>query len=219
MPRIETTQTTVYKFSELSDQAKQHAIEKQSQYESSEGFDAECVIDDAVNMAALIGIEIDTHAVKLMNNTTRQDPAVYYSGFCSQGDGASFEGRYAYRKGAPAAIKAETASKGDRELLRIATTLQEVQRRNFYQLTSRMGRGHNSNLYSHSGTMSVDVERYDEKPMTDDAEDTVKECMRDFADWIYSQLENEYDYRTGEEACQEAIEINDYDFTEDGEMY
>ena len=33
----------------------------------------------------------------------------------------------------------------------------------------------------------------------------VEECLRDFADWIYKQLENEYDYRTSEEACREAI--------------
>ena len=30
--------------------------------------------------------------------------------------------------------------------------------------------------------------------------------------------EHEYDYRTGEEACREAIEANDYEFTEKGNM-
>lgn len=38
-----------------------------------------------------------------------------------------------------------------------------------------------------------------------------------FADWVYKQLENEYDYRTSEEACREAIESNDYEFTEKGD--
>ena len=32
------------------------------------------------------------------------------------------------------------------------------------------------------------------------------------------QLEAEYDYRTGEEACREAIEANKYEFDEKGEL-
>lgn len=39
-----------------------------------------------------IGITVSTHEVKLMNGKTRQDPNIYFSGFCSQGDGAYFEG-------------------------------------------------------------------------------------------------------------------------------
>lgn len=219
--RIETTHTKVFKFEELSDQAKQHAIEKQ-QESAGEVYETEYIYDGAVNMGALLGIEIDTHAVKLMNGSTRQDPTIYYSGFWSQGDGACFEGSYRYMKGAPAAIKKETsagrddASEGDRELLRIAEGLQEVQRRNFYQLRARTThRGH----YYHSGCMSVDVERDDYKEMTSDAEEEITQLLRDFADWIYRQLENEYNYQTSEEAALESIEANDYDFTEDGEIY
>ena len=138
---------------------------------------------------------------------------IYYSGFWSQGDGACFEGRYEYKRGALKAVKDYAGQ--DQELHRIVKALQDVQRKNFYQLTARcIHSGH----YYHSGCMSVDVERSDDKEMTDDAEGTVKECLRDFADWIYKQLEQEYDYRTGEEACREAIEANDYEFTEKGEM-
>lgn len=220
MREIHTT-TKAYKFDELSDQAKEKALENQAQFES-ENFETEFVYDDAVTVGALLGIEIGTRS-----GSTRPKPAIYYSGFSCQGDGACFEGRYTYRKGALKAIKSHTgagrddASNGDQELLRIAQELQKIQARNFYQLTATMK---HSGHYYHSGCMSVDVERADGKEVSAgyagkrDDEEEITQLMRDFADWIYKQLENEYDYVTGEEACTEAIEINEYEFTEDGEM-
>ena len=210
--RTETTTRTLYKFSELSPEAQQHALENQSRFES-EFFDFEFVYDDAATIAALFGLDLDTRYIPLMNGSTRPEPTIYYSGFSCQGDGACFEGRYKYKKGALKAVK-EYAGQ-DQELHRIVEALQEIQKKNFYQLTARTK---HSGHYYHSGCMSVDVERSDGKEMTDDAEETVKECLRDFADWIYKQLENEYDYRTGEEACREAIEANEYEFDEKGEL-
>ena len=210
--RTETTTRTLYKFSELSPEAQRRALEKQAQYEA-ENFDPEFVYYDAATIADLLGLDLDTRYIPLMNGSTRPEPTIYYSGFSSQGDGACFEGRYKYKKGALKAVK-EYAGR-DKELHRIVKALQEIQRKNFYQLTARTT---HSRHYYHSGCMSVDVERQDEKEMTDDAEETVKECLRDFADWIYKQLEQEYDYRTGEESCWEAIEANDYEFTEKGGM-
>ena len=210
--RTETTTRTLYKFSELSPEAQQHALEEQSRFEA-EDFDSEFVYDDAATIAALFGLDLDTRYIPLMNGSTRPEPTIYYSGFCYQGDGACFEGRYEYKRGALKAVKYHASQ--DQELHRIVKALQDVQRKNFYQLTARCK---HSGHYYHSGCMSVDVERSDDKEMTDDAEETVKECLRDFADWIYKQLENEYDYRTGEEACREAIEANEYEFDEKGEL-
>ena len=210
--RTETRTRTLYKFSELSPEAQRRALEKQAQYEA-ENFDPEFVYDDAATIADLLGLDLDTRYIPLMNGSTRPEPTIYYKGFYYQGDGACFEGRYKYKKGALKAVK-EYAGR-DKELHRIVKALQEIQRKNFYQLTARCK---HSGHYYHSGCMSVDVERSDDKEMTADAEETVKECLRDFADWIYVQLEDEYDYRTGEEACREAIEANDYEFTEKGDM-
>jgi hypothetical protein len=44
-----------------------------------------------------------------------------------------------------------------------------------------------------------------------------RDLMRDFADWIYKGLEAEYDYRMSDEAVDEAMEVNEYEFTEEGE--
>ena len=208
--RTKTTTRTLYKFSELSPEAQQHALENQSRFES-EFFDFKFVYDDAATIAALFGLDLDTRYIPLMNGSTRPEPTIYYSGFSSQGDGACFEGRYEYKRGALKAVK-DYAGR-DKELHRIVKALQDIQQKNFYQLTARTT---HSGYYYHSGCMSVDVERSDGKETPADAEETVKECLRDFADWIYKQLENEYDYRTGEEACREAIEANGYEFTEKG---
>lgn len=209
--RTETTTRTLYKFDELSPDAQQHALENQARYEA-EDFDYECVFDDAAEIADLFGLDIRHTRKTRMNGEHHYAPTIYYSGFCSQGDGACFEGTYSYKAGALKAVK-EYAGR-DKELHRIVKALQDIQRKNFYQLTARCK---HSGHYYHSGCMSVDVERSDDKEMTADAEETVKECLRDFADWIYKQLEQEYDYGTGEEACREAIEANDYEFTEKGD--
>ena len=210
--RTETRTRTLYKFSELSPEAQRRALEKQAQYEA-EDFDPEFVYDDAATIADLFGLDLDTRYISLMNGSTIPEPIIYYSGFSSQGDGACFEGSYSYKPGSLKAVKDYAGQ--DERLHRIVKALQDIQRKNFYQLTARCK---HSGHYYHSGCMSVDVERSDDKEMTADAEETVKECLRDFADWIYKQLENEYDYRTGEEACREAIEANEYEFTEKGDM-
>ena len=210
--RTETRTRTLYKFSELSPEAQRRALEKQAQYEA-EDFDPEYIFDDAATIADLFGLDIRHTRETGTNGKHYYAPTIYYSGFCSQGDGACFEGSYSYKPGSLKAVKDYAGQ--DERLHRIVKALQDIQRKNFYQLTARTK---HSGHYYHSGCMSVDVERQDEKEMTADAEETVKECLRDFADWIYKQLEDEYDYRTGEEACREAIEANDYEFTEKGEI-
>jgi hypothetical protein len=47
-------------------------------------------------------------------------------------------------------------------------------------------------------------------------EDDVTELMRDFARWIYRALEREYDYQNSDEAVDEMIRANGYEFEEDG---
>ena len=66
--------------------------------------------------------------------------------------------------------------------------------------------------------MDIAVERVSLtwQPMTDDAEDSVTEALRDLARWLYRQLEQEYSYQTSDEVVGEAMEVNEYMFTEAG---
>lgn len=188
---------TVYQYNELSDEAKEKAREW---YVSGYEFehDAEWVTDDAKAIGALMGIDIDDTA---------------YSGFWSQGDGASFTGRYQYAKGAVKAVK-EYAPQ-DTEVARIAKALQDVQKKYFYKLCAGIS---TSGRYSHSGTMDVSVYHADDDYRDiGEAEDDITTLMRDFADWMYRELEKAYEWGVSDEQVEENIIANEYEFTEDGE--
>lgn len=210
--RTVTTTKTVYLFGELDEKAQEKAIERESMAQG-EMFDHECTYEDAATIGEVLGIDLRTQPRKLRNGETRYDPNIYYSGFSSQGDGACFEGSYRYAKGSCKAIRAYAPE--DKELHRIADELFELQRRFFYRLsaTTRQ-RGH----YNHSGCMEVEV-RYGDGDYNDDRalpEDELARLLRDFADWIYKRLNDEYDYVTSEETCRAYLTESDDEFTEDG---
>lgn len=212
--RVVTSEKTVYEFSELSESAQDRAIQKQAEFEAR-CFDPDYIYDDADRVAKILGIDIRCKPIKLMGGGTRMAPAIYWSGFWNQGDGARYEGSYAYAKGSRREIREYAPL--DAELHRIADTLYGVQRRHFYCLTASIGwRGY----YSHSGCMDISIDA--EAPYMGDISesdcDTLRECLRDFADWIYRQLEAEYEYRTSREACIESIEANGYEFDEEGDI-
>lgn len=210
MPHI--IEKTVFNFDELNDSAKERAREWWRGCESQD-FDHSAIYDDAKECGELIGVTIDSKAVNLVGGGTRYDPTIYYNGFSSQGDGACFEGWYSYAKGAAKAISAHTG-KSDKELISIAQRLQKIQSRNFYKLSARMK---HSGHYYHSGCMRVEVE-YDGSDATREADDEITQCMRDFADWIYRNLEREYEYRMSDENVDESIRINEYEFDEEGRL-
>ena len=137
-------------------------------------------------------------------------------GFSSQGDGASFEGTFSHAKGAARAIR--THAPKDEELHRIADELQAVQKRNFYQLGGSI---RTRGSYCHEHSMAIEIERNSPtwQPMTDGAEDTVIEALRDLARWLYRQLEREYEYLTSDAAVDEAIAINGFTFTAEGRRF
>lgn len=211
---MRVVETKVYTYNELDDAAKAKAREWYAGLVFSDSNDWDHVFDDAVRMAEILGIDIDTKPVKLMGGGTGYKRLIYFSGFWSQGDGACFEGYYRYKKGAAKAIREEAPE--DKELHRIADALQAVQRWYFYKLRATMS---HHGRYSHSGCMSVDVDYYDDRYRDiSDAEDEVTQLMRDFADWIYAQLEKEYEYQTSDEQVAESIIANEYEFTEDGAL-
>lgn len=201
----------IYKFDELSDSAKERAREWWRGCIDSNDF--EFVIEDAVRIGEMFGIEFSTHSVKLMGGGVRRDPDIWWSLSYSQGDGACFEGSYRYKAGCLKAVK-EYAPQ-DEKLHRIVARLVEAQKRNFYQLTASI---RHSGHYSHSGCASISIERYDEKEMTSDAEGVIIDELRSFMDWIYDRLREENDYLTSDEQIDEAIRANEYEFDEFGDI-
>ena len=209
---MRVVETNVFQYDELDDRAKERAREWYSRHVFEDSCDWEFVYEDAAEVADILGIDLRQRRVQLMGGGHRYEPSIYFSGFWSQGDGACFEGTYRYAKGATKKIR-EYAPQ-DKELHRIADELQAVQRKHFYHLIASMNHtGH----YCHSGCMSVEVEHNEDRYRDiGDAEEEIKQLMRDFADWIYAALESEYDYQTSDEAVEEAIRANEYEFDEEG---
>ena len=213
MPRI--VKTTVYELKELSGAARERA--RAWYRESCLDYDwHEFVYEDFETVCGLLGVTLRTSPVRLMGGGTRQKPHIYYSGFWSQGDGASFEGTYAYTRGAARAVRAHAPK--DAELHAIADALADIQRPNFYQLGADIRQ---SGRYCHEYTMAIHVERDSPnwQDMTGDADTTVIEALRDLARWLHRQLELEYNYLTSDEAVDETIGANDWTFTADGHPF
>ena len=189
----------IYEYEELSDEAKAKARDWYRKNTDNEY--SEFVIDDAKEVAALMGWEIDK---------------IYWSGFWSQGDGACFTGMMRYKKGCAKLVKAYT---NDTELNRIARAWQDLQHRNFYALRASVKhRGH----YQYEMCTVFDCEdtRHNYGGLQNpEVEDDIKEIARDFMRWIYKRLEEAYEYSVSDEVVAENIIANEYEFTEDGEIH
>ena len=202
----------IYKFDELSDESKEVARNWWRSGQSENPAFADFVLEDAATIADIFGLDINQQTVKCIDGSTRYEPSVYYSGFSSQGDGACFEGSYQYKKGSVKAVKDHAPL--DTELHEIVQALFDIQKINFYQITAQCYHSHNYNR-----TMGVDVDRADDWYLTSTAEDDVTNALRSFAGWIYSRLENEYNFIMSDENVDESICCNEYEFTENGKIH
>lgn len=210
-------------FAELSEASKERARGWLRSIDDGDWH--ESVFEDAVRMGGLMGIEIGARHRRTTANNTVQYPAIYYSGFASQGDGASFYGLYTHE---PKAVENITAECGgtDAELIRIATELTALQVRVKMEhgglLQAKIvTQGGNTN-YMHSGCMqleSVEVAPWPEEDIPlylEGEETTLRTLMRDFANWIYKRLNEEHDYQMSDEVIDE--QLGQYVFKEDGRV-
>jgi hypothetical protein len=214
----ETIETTVYQFDELSDAAKGKARDWYREASAGDSYFSEYVIDDLVQVAALMGIDIDSRGVNTVGGKTRQEPCVYWSGFSSQGDGACFEARLAYKAGCVAAVKSYAPQ--DEKLHAIAAAWAAAQKRHFYKI---VGHVKHSGRYYHEYCTDFTFEHADHGPYYEGldaaAEEELIEPVRDLMRWTYRQLEQAYEDETSDEQVDENIRINKYTFTADGRRF
>ena len=175
------------------------------------------VYDDFYRICEILGIDLD-----------KNEPS--FSGFSSQGDGASWTGSYRAIKGfgkyqtptydtAPVKIR-EYAPK-DEELHRIADELCLIAR---VYVPTYIEVGRHSSNYAHSSTMYVGTlelcvggewyaEHFDDHGIASEVLDHVSNEMQDLfralADWLYDRLENGYEYLTSDEVVIESLEANE----------
>jgi len=139
-----------------------------------------------------------------LNRMGFEDVDISFSGFWSQGDGASFT---ASSIDVPVAIKALGLFN---------------QYRGLYAFLKRnggvLGRvTRNSSHYVHSNTISVGLEEEYWVPekysaLIGDLESVLQERVRNISNEIYKDLEKEHDYLTSDEQVRETLVANDYKF-------
>lgn len=192
--RIETITRELYKFEELSEKAKQNAIDVFRQHNI---FEDEATLDDAKTIAKLMGITIDN---------------IFYSGFSCQGDGACFDGVYSYTENSVKKLKEYAPV--DLELHRIVEVLEDIQKHYGNCITATIT---HKGRYCNSSNTTICVNN-DVKVIHNIDERHIIELLRDFMTWIYKQLEREYDYQNSDEHITEIINSNDYEFLKDGTL-
>jgi len=222
MPRTIKTETEVFKYEELSDEAKEKARDwwRDLEQRSGDNYFAESVIEDATIIAGYLGFSISKRTVPLMSGKARQEPMIYWSGFWSQGDGACFEGWWYRRDMNKEKLLGYTS---DKTIIGIAETLEAIPAS--HDVRAVINRPYGTH-YSHSGTMfaeaewdTLDDDSDGEYAPPEDLNETIKQAARDLADWIYHSLEKEYEWMMADEQVADAIIANEYEFTQDGKHY
>jgi hypothetical protein len=191
-------------WADLDEQTREKVLDQQRNWNVDHNW-WEYIYGDATCLGLLMGITVDN---------------ISFSGFWSQGDGACYDGRYSFKPGAGEAIRAEC---DDEELARIADELALLQTTLKLQADVQVGavistRG----SYSHSGTMYFDFEfgrdLEDSDPDIEPVTSELAQLLRDFADWIYRQLEAEYEHLTSDETLTEIFSDAAHQFDEDGSI-
>lgn len=203
-----TLAVTLYQYDELSPDAQARARDWWRDLIEPSDF-ADFTIADAATIADLLGVSLNTRTVKLYGGGTRQEPVVGWS--LDNGGGVGFSGTYAYRAGSVAAVREHAPQ--DAELHRIAAGLAALQRRHFYKLVANLDDGRDG------WTLLVEDAECDhcgDNGVSRTDACALEELLRDFAAWIHSQLQAEYEYATSDEVLADNIRANEYEFTEEG---
>lgn len=183
-----------YSFNELSEEAKQKAIEATRGNESYLDWDWwNCIYDNFKRNMEQSGYEVDN---------------IYFSGFWSQGDGACFTGSVSIDEW----LKAHKLGNKYRKLYNLA------QDYGSQVIIEQVGN------YSHSGTMSFRdyITDYTQElsgevvSQADEVYMLIKNEAVEKADELYRLLENEYEYQMSDEAIADFLIANEYEFMSDG---
>lgn len=207
--------TTVYTLNELSATAREQARAWYREHVLNDDW-YQTVYDEFRDICNILGVEIKMYTAPLLSGGDQQQPCIWFSGFCHQGDGACFEGDYVYQPQAVYQIREHAAE--DTELHRIADLLQAIQMNNGGQLRAKI---HHRGQYVHENCMTITVERHSPsgQEMTTDSEDIVTEAVRDLARWLYGWLESEYEWQTSDITTDDAISAGEYTFTGSGQRF
>jgi len=182
---------TLFKFDELSKDVQQNLIDKEIEYvENYEYYDF--VEEDFIIMMSIIGFDIDE---------------CRFSGFYSQGDGASFIGKYSYKKYDIKKFKEEYPNED--EIIQLLNELNNFQKMLNYQINVDLEKNYITR-YVHE--YSVDIIVYNKE--TEDCFDCdisrIVEIFREFMKIFYNKVNDSYEYVTSNEIILKKFQEIEY---------
>ena len=202
-----TITTTVYTFEELSDEAKEKALEFYRDFNTAYWEWWETTLDDQKEQLEKAGIN---------------KPAIEFSGFWSQGDGLSFTSKD---------VNLETLMESSKAAEKYPEFYKELQLGNI-DYSCYIPR--TSHHYSHARTAAFSLDTVyptvDDEQDYDDLQDIIDRDLQGIIDYLddwrmdkchefYRALENEFNYLTADEALIESFEANEMEFTADGKAF
>jgi len=200
------------KYAELSDEAKRKAVEH-IQLRNSEYFSGDCVRENWELFLKALGF------IKVF---------IGWTGFHSQGDGACFVAQWSIDWVEWENIEGHTSAERLQEIMpylekvrglhKLLNTIGDDDGMNDYEspVVIRASLDHRGRCY-HENSIAFDFDMNGAYPAYEAIEE-FKDWCKDLMRMIYKDLEADHDWETSEEYAVECIEINDYDFNEEGEM-
>lgn len=191
-------------YNELSDTAKERAFEDFKNRDMYDCHWAHWVFDDWVERLGAIGIDTEVYDM-------------HFTGFHSQGDGASFEGSIDLKK----FLEAHPDLKKNHAELYMSTVPFDKFSDDYAEYMVLLRRTqHLSYYHENTITLEWDIETNDvvgkfDKVMTD-AEPEILETCREHMRSLYNDLQNAYEHEIGLDSFLEMVDYQD--FNEDGSL-
>ncbi len=197
---MKTKTIELYEFSELSDKVKAKVLDRE-RYINVEGIQwYDFVFEEWNTKLSELGFP---------------DADISFTGFYSQGDGASFT-----CKGVD--VPLFIAKQNSKDRFKALLTDIEAERIELIASVDRI-----DHHYSHAYTVKANTELYyleDQEPeysleqLEGELCNFITETVRTLSRLIYRELEKEYEGLTSDEAVKDCIESNEYTFRANGEM-
>ena len=194
---MQTINIELFTISELSEQARQKAIEK---YRNNCDVELDSTVEYIEEILTCLGF---------------QSPKISYSGFSSQGDGLSFTSdNWQYKKG-----MLDKIGKITQELcfLNVAKQLQVMAKNTGYKLQFSVNR--TSHRYAHHNTVQIENNPYSDFSLSDDQDEILTNLKNSLCRSFYKILEADYDYQLSDEYIIESLLSNDVLFLSSGKVW
>ena len=222
---MRTIHTDVFQYAELSEDAQSKARDWLREAMAGDNDFSESTTDDFRELLAALGFTVDAKR------------GISWSGFSSQGDGASFEGIWNAEQCKPQALLADRPAlykdaQGNmqtsehnqawhcaaapiielaKEFPKASASITARDNRYSHSMTMRLGESYDfQELWAGVDYGSAEWKKHDS--INDAAGKRFIEAARDLANVFYKNLEAEWEYQNADAQIAESIQANEYEF-------